>query len=460
MKFSWLMVVLTFSVLGCGTAAPQSGPNQLYFVAPSVLAGTQREMKTAGFWIGQHPSPDQVILNAEGIAEFNRHVQDDLNLTTDILNLPAEFSGPKLVEEWQKTLDEFKKKGFYMASGQKANEAFFAKINGQIIDTAVNLKITPQFGFVVHYADQRIFPTKEPLYAKRGDIDFDELQNSTLDVGTPVVVLSTSADDGWLYVESPLSSGWVEADNIATAPIEKLELLINDEHFVVVAEAKADIFLNRELTQYYDYARMGTRLVRNQVFYDKNLISVWLPSRDDSGKMTLVEAYMRLSDVRESYLPYTPRTILEQAFKLLNAPYGWGGMYGEQDCSAFLDEIFATVGIVLPRNSSAQRKTGQLLAEFPETATPQDKLSAFSKAIGGATLLGLKGHILLYLGMVHDRPYAIHAVWAYREPAGKEDRIRVINRVAVSDLSLGKDSQNGSLLKRLKEILIVTNKPQ
>ncbi len=39
---------------------------------------------------------------------------------------------------------------------------------------------------------------------------------------------------------------------------------------------------------------------------------------------------------------------------MLNQPYGWGDMYGEQDCSRFLQMVFATVGIMLPRDSKDQ----------------------------------------------------------------------------------------------------------
>ena len=188
---------------------------------------------------------------------------------------------------------------------------------------------------------------------------------------------------------------------------------------------------------------------------------MYLPRREEDGKMTWVTGYLRLSDVHQGYLPYTAANILRQAFELLNEPYGWGGMYGEQDCSAFLDEVYATVGIRLPRNSSAQRQAGKLLAEFHQDTPDSDKVHALMQAVPGKTLLGLKGHIMLYLGTVDSRPFAIHAVWAYREPVGKksDDRIRVINRVAVTALYLGEGSKKGSLLNRLTEIVGVDLQP-
>lgn len=444
--------VLFFLICASGCAVTE----QVYHAAPSELSTTRREMKTAGFWVGQHPSPDQVVMDQAQISEFNRRVREDLKLTKDILNLP-ELSGAELFREWEETIGQFQRAGYYGADGRKENGTFYDELHA-LMQVNMPLKITPAFGMVVHYADQRILPMEEPLYAKAGDVDFDELQNSTLDIGTPVAVLSSSSDDQWYYVESSLSAGWIRKEDVALTDIGQVQDNLRDPGFVIVTKAKADIFLNKNMTSYYDYARMGTRFRVGEGTYDNGTVSVWVPLRADDGSLIFQEGFIEQSDIHEGYLPYTARNILIQAFELLNAPYGWGGMYGEQDCSAFLDEIFATVGIVLPRNSSAQRQAGKILAEFRKETPDPEKMEVLRSVPGGTTLLGLKGHIMLYLGMINDRPYAIHAVWAYRESAGKnrDDRVRVINRVAVTDLHLGEGSQKGSLLKRLTEIGAVT----
>ncbi len=140
---------------------------------------------------------------------------------------------------------------------------------------------------------------------------------------------------------------------------------------------------------------------------------------------------------------------------MLHEPYGWGGMYGEQDCSAFLVEVFATVGIMLPRDSIDQAKAGQERFVFDAQSGLAQKQEALSGLSGGLFLLPMKGHILLYLGMEQGQPYAIHCVWAYRERKGERDIPRVINRVAVTGLSLGDKSSRGSFLKRLISIVAI-----
>ena len=83
------------------------------------------------------------------------------------------------------------------------------------------------------------------------------------------------------------------------------------------------------------------------------------------------------------------------------------------------------------------------------------KIRSLDQASGGITVLYLKGHIMLYLGKTGFLPYAIHATWAYRVPDGNQDLTYKINRVAVTDLNLGKGSSNGSLLERLKSVRMV-----
>ena len=82
--------------------------------------------------------------------------------------------------------------------------------------------------------------------------------------------------------------------------------------------------------------------------------------------------------VSRGYLPYTPRTVIFQAFKLLHSPYGWGDMYGEQDCSRFIQLVFSTVGIQFPRNSLQQAKVGRLIADFARESGPDKRMQALS----------------------------------------------------------------------------------
>lgn len=445
-----LLVLLAGILSGC---APRE---KLYYTAPSLLPETERQMKTAGFWISRHPFPDRLILTAGEIDALNDTITNDLELTKDITRLSHPFPRADLLECMEEDLSRYTGRKLFMRDGSRVTPSFYVRIKENIHGAGVPSEIPVRYGLVVHYAGQRVLPTEEPLYAEPMDIDFDELRNNSLDVGTTVAIMHESRDGKWLYVFDGMHRGWMEKETVALATLEELNGYVGSPGFVVVTAPKGDIYLNHALMEYYDYARMGTRFPLAGK-PGAGTVGIIVPVRRIDGTVSFEKAFMRASEVHEGYLPYTPRTIIQQAFAMLNEPYGWGGMYGEQDCSRFIDEIFATVGILLPRNSSKQARVGRLIAEYLEDVPGEVKgKTLYSAGVGGITILRLKGHILLFLGCVKGKPYAIHETWGYRERVWSGDRVRVINRVVVTDLCLGDGTKKGSYLDRLVTVRMLT----
>lgn len=440
---SVFLFLLFFNILGC------TPKEKLYYAAPTLLPGTERQMKTAGFWISLHPFPDKIILSRNEIQSLNSHIENELELTKDITKLPSPYFRDDLISLLDKDLDRYNQKVFYIKNSTRAGSGFYQKVKENINRGAIPTEIAVRYGLISHFANQRVLPTKMGLYATPMGIDFDRLQNSALDVGTPVAVLHKSLDGRWYYVIDELHHGWVEAEKVAICSLEDLKRFINSSPFVVVTKSKGDLFRNITLTEHFDYVRMGVTFPLSRKT-DDEVIQIVLPVRKKDGYVSFETGYISKDQIHEGYLPYTPRTIIEQAFRMLNEPYGWGGMYGEQDCSRFIQEIFATVGISLPRNSSKQAQVGVLISEYSEKSLEDIKLETIiGKATAGTTLLYLQGHIMLFLGAVDGYPYVIHETWGYRQKVWWGSIIRVIKRVAVTDLFLGKESKKGSYLQRV-----------
>jgi len=453
-RTSFLALLLTGVLIGGLAFAAEN--EKLYYVAPTRIPHVTREMKTAGFWIGRIPKPDKPLMNSQAIEAFNRHVQQKLKLTKDLTEIEDPYPGSELKEKLLAVFNELQGKNYFSEDGQLAPASYFEENTKAMALDQIPDSIKVRYGFIVHFADQRFLPTEKGLYAAAGDIDFDEVQNSDLDAGTPIVILHQSTDKRWLYVLAEASDGWVRAENVALSTQDDFEEFLASRSLVVVTDDKADIYLNEGLTEFYDHLRMGSRLpaVDDE---DADYFAAKLPMRKKKGELQMKTVYIRRSQASAGYLEFTPRQVLEEAFKLLNDPYGWGGMNGEQDCSRFLKEVFATVGINLPRDSKDQAKIGKALAQFDEATPLEAKTAALRNAPVGGSLLPMKGHIMLYLGMVDNRPYAIHAVWGYREGTPEGDQVRVINRVTVSDLDLGQGSKKGSLLQRLNAVVALRN---
>jgi len=411
-------------------------------------------MKSPGFWISRNAFPDKVVISPSGIQAFNDRIMTGLGLTRDIRGISDPYPGNDLIRDIEGQLTGLAGVKLYLKDGSLAGADFYGRIRMNADLAAIPPGIKLLYGFISEYADLRVLPVHDGLYAKAFDLDFDELQNSALDMTTPVAILHKSRDKKWFYVVSATASGWAEASNVVTCGRAELNDYFNRDDFAVVISPKADIYLDPRLTEYYDFVQMGTKLIVKAVDPGESA-RVIIPMRGGDGSAIFKICYMNKADLNMGYLVYTPRTVIQQAFKLLNAPYGWGGMYGEQDCSRFIQQVFGTVGLILPRNSSAQADSGIMLGEFNgfnNSDAEKNKLLA-EKASGGTVILYMKGHIILYLGMEGGRPYGIHSAWGYRDG----NTVRVINRVVVSDLDLGRGSKRGSLLSRIKAIRFIAN---
>lgn len=436
-----LMILLILS--GCMPCRKPLG-------GPSLVPGTDRSMLTAGYWISRHPSPDALILTPDQIADLNRHIEKDLKTVADITRVQMPDSGLELAAEMRRDILRLQARPRYLPGGHAASDAFYKNLADSMDVAAIPETLHPGYGIAVRFSDQRILPTLEPLYGEPSDTDFDSLQNNTIELGTPLLLLHRTKDLNWTYVRSPFSSGWVESGNIARCAANDAEDFAHPGRFVVILRSKADIYRNPALTISEEFVQMGTRLPLIET--GESAYRVLIPIRDSRGDIVRQQGYVLKNAAREGYLPYTARNTLQQAFEMLNAPYGWGGMYGEQDCSRFIQQVFATVGIRLPRNSADQAKAGKPVAEFGPMTSDDIKIRSLGLAAGGITTLYMKGHIMLYLGKAGSVPYAIHETWAYRVPGDDGDLIYKINRVAVTDLDLGTGSRGGSLLSRLQSV--------
>lgn len=431
-----------------------------YYGAPSLAPGTRPAMNTSGYWIGRHPDADMLVMTLQEIQAFNEAVKQNTKAVYDILQISPVRNGAGLRKSMTGMLDFIKAKNYVDAKGRPVRTDSLGAVEAAMAIDQIPSTVTVHWAYVVRPCDQRLLPSAEPLYKDSTDTAIDRLQNNALDAATPVAVLHTSSDGAWQYIISPDSDGWVEASHVALCPVEQMERYESWTDFVVATGAKVDLFADPVLRRHLTSVHMGVRLPLVQDL-DDDVFQVMVPSRSEGGFCTFEAAYVPKAQVHRGYLPYTPRNAISQAFRLLNAPYGWGGMYGEQDCSRFIQEVFAPFGIRLPRNSGQQAKAGRLVASFDSAASPDHRTAVLmTSAKGGITTLQFPGHIMLYLGDVDGVPYAIHDIYAYTEPAGEDERLVAINKVAVTSLGVGGGTKKGSLLARLANVRELSSMPQ
>lgn len=452
-------VLIMFLLSACAGPKPD-GERVFHYSAPVLLPGTSWVMNTPGFWIGIHPDPDRVIIPAENIAGFNEAIRSRTGMIQDMTAFPDTVKGSRVVNAVRGSLRFVSARKYFREDGSRTDEAFFREMETLMNLSAVPEEIPVRLGMVTGYTHQRILPTDQELYSSMKSTDIDRLQNSAYDIGTPLAVLHATVDGSWLYTITPLSEGWIKAADIAYCTREQIVHYLSAEPFVVTTEAKVDLFLDQDLRGHHSFVRMGCRFPSRDSGVP-GVIEVLLPFRDEGGVCVFRGGFITASQVSRGYLPYTPRTIILQAFKLLHSPYGWGDMHGEQDCSRFIQVVFSTVGIQFPRNSLQQAKVGRLIAGFTRQTGPEERLGFLSDpTLGGTSILHMNGHIMLFLGSVGGVPYAIHDMRGYSEPVGKEERFRLVNRVVVSNLYIGQGTTSGAYLQRLLTVRAVEDGAQ
>ncbi|HOS96855.1 MAG TPA: SH3 domain-containing protein [Deltaproteobacteria bacterium] len=423
-----------------------------YRNVPALTPGTRAEMNTPGFWIGRHASPDTPVMTGAQIESFNAAVRQTTRAVYDLTGFSATRSGTNLRSSLKRMLESIASRNYVTRDGQPVGRETLGTVEHLMALDAIPETVSVHWAYVVMPCDQRLLPVEEPYYKSTTDIAIDRLQNNALDLATPLVVLHASTDGKWLYAICPYSEGWVKAESVALCPREEMQRYEAWDDFVVATAGKADLYDDPFRTRHHTSVHMGVRLPLLQEA-DRDTVQVLIPVRTDGGWCVFDAAYASAAQVHRGYLPCTPRTAITQAFRLLNTPYGWGGMYGEQDCSRFVQEIFACMGILMPRNSGSQAKVGRLAASFGRDDPAERRREALVSATGGLTTLQFPGHIMLYLGEIDGEPYAIHDLYAYTEPVRDGDDVLVpVSRVAVTSLAIGEGTQKGSLLMRLVNV--------
>src|SRR5690606_17919931 len=151
----------------------------------------------------------------------------------------------------------------------------------------------------------------------------------------------------------------------------------------------------------------------------------------------------------------TRRQLFEQAFSLLEQPYGWGGREGKRDCSRYLLDLFALFDVRLARNSGVQAELGTRSVDLSLLDEHAKRTAIREAAKQGVVLLYMPGHIMLYLGQDGAHDYGISALSEYLEPCpGGLDTVYKLDKVAVTTLELGRDTERTAFIERISRMAI------
>lgn len=432
--------IMAATILLCLTGASFASEN---------ICGTTKEMMNAEFWVkGTKTAHETILAPAEVQALTAKIKEAPGTFCTDILDYPDFLSREEFARKIKSYAARPDNKRYVGAA--EADGEFWRRVESNANPGAADETTLVRFGAVVNNCLVKTLPCEEPLYSEADDVLFDMNVESAVKIWEPLAVLYESADGEYYFVESPYCAGWIKKENVALADRKTLkELAARDFYMVTGSRVTSDVRTSAPDAGRREFF-MGTRLPAADEEESIGGVSaifghgVLVPERGADGSLHVVTDLLpRGADLSRGCLPYTQANVLKQAFKMLGERYGWGGMYGSRDCSAFTRDIYLTFGIELPRNSLPQAKA-------PAGNIDVSKLTAAEKAklLAGApagTLVQMPGHIMLYLGTIRGRPYIIHSAYALG-PSGKKgaEGVKTLNCVAVTDMEMTR--RNGTTI--------------
>ncbi|MFC4765380.1 C40 family peptidase [Dyella koreensis] len=414
-------------------------------VPPSGVIGVTQQQLDPEFWVRQASQPDTVVLSADAMAAQNARLLKIDPTMHDLHALPATL-GRAQVLEWINGISKRPKGALFDVDGKPVPVATLDALGANLALNRVPERQATRYGMVVRRADLRAFPTALRVFSSKGDTDIDRFQESAEFPGTPVVIAHTSNDGQWLFVVSPRYAAWMAREDVAEGTAAQVFGYADKAPYRVITGATERTVFTREQPGVSQLQLdMGVRLplatglapdqpVNGQSGYTSYPIE--LPLRADDGRLSFMPALLQHNtDTAPDYLPLTRANIIRQAFKFLGERYGWGHAYDARDCSGFTSDVYRSMGVQMPRNTSGQGVSPALDHTLFTAADDHAKRESAIDVLEVGDLIYIPGHVMMMIGRIDGEPYVIHDTTgiSYRESGGGMRRVK-LNAVSVTPL--------------------------
>lgn len=426
-------------------------PNSVGWHVGPGADGTPPEARKLETWlrVWSPRERDRVLLTPQEIATLNERNMDTIGAWHDQLMEPQ--PGPSSVEG--ELLERLNEMGERVARGEYVEDqpGAFADVKR----TMASSYPIDEIRAVHRVTDLRCIPMPSGLF--RGKIDplFDRNQCSRLHPGEIVRVLRRTPDDRWAYVRAGHGVGWLDpsaltpamtADSIRDLRDRYRRLTVLDD-WVPAWRADGELTMLRFGTGFPIVAEQSSDT-------GPGTWQILVPTETGWQDAFVAQG----NAVHEGYLPLTKKNFIALLFARLGDPYGWGGTGSGRDCSGLLLDTAASFDLRLGRNSSIQGGSGWTRVDV-SGRSDADKLAAIEAASqDGIVFLYMPGHIMVYLGLLDGRPYAISAISEYLMPCGPGEsagrRTVRLDRVEVTDLERGRGTERTAFIQRIAALSV------
>ena len=409
------------ALTGCSAGGAKKNENQ-------GLVNVQDEMYGASYWSERYKKSQDVLMTKEDIIKFNAQTIAAQAGVEDISYYKTSLNGTKLaslINEY-----ELPQYNLYSAAGEllyeykepvldedgnpveSDEESFASRALANRGSNDIRTINNVSYGLAIGSSSIRRLPAEDMAFASPANQNEDVLRAATLSIGEPVIILYTSADSLWYFVQTRTCRGWVLCDNIVQA--EKSEWLnfIHAEKFLVVTD-RALALTPQDASAETVILPMGTMLplaekngaLINGQSGDGNYI-VNLPIANENGGLSFRQALIPMTaDVSVGYMDFTSENIVRQALKLAGQKLNPAGLNGGWDADTYIASIYSCFGITLPC-SAEQLRTVPAKDVDLTISSVKDSQKALDSAVPGSLLFTDKG-AAVYLGKENNRHYAL-----------------------------------------------------
>ncbi|WJJ02438.1 SH3 domain-containing protein [Helicobacter pylori] len=308
---------------------------------------------------------------------------------------------------------------------------------------------------VTRDSDVRAVPTNKPFYLSPKGYPFDRYQNSLIFQGTPVLITHFNTDKTYAHIQSSFVYGWIKVSDLAYMHDKDIELLTHLKDYVMPIKDKIPLYT--DYGDFYTNARVGELFAlipqsqKTPQKPQKKELKAYGFLRDAKGYAILQSVILEEKDFFVFPKAFNSENMAYFIDTMLGQKYGWGGLLGNRDCSAFTRDSFANFGILLPRNSYAQSRYANNYVDLSSMKAKEKEDYILKNATPFGTLIYLKGHIMLYLGTHNHQAIVAHSIWSVQTQKHFKTLSHKIGGVVITSLWLAEE-HNGAFSK--KKLLI------
>ncbi|MCR5834474.1 MAG: SH3 domain-containing protein [Selenomonadaceae bacterium] len=411
------------------------------FFAPTLSVPTayaalavQDNRATADYWVNKNSSGENVTVATSDLNMLNLQIrQKSTNRIIELDKYPE-----KVYPQWIKdkittaiTVGNFQKEEVpkLFKNGAALTEYSYAQAKKNCGLENVPEVCEVRYALTIDRTNIRLLPEEIGWFETQDDTHYDYLQGSAIDPGEPVAVLVDSIDKKFVFIESRTYSGWVKSSALAFTDKSTWMKYVKPKNYLTVTASRKTVPEGKAF-----YQMGGKILLRAADVQKDGTWAIYVPSVDANG--TIIEQGLNIAKdngVVKTALPYTENNLIRQAFRFLGEDYGWCGVEKNVDASSFVQDVYRSVGIELPRDAERQEKVMARSISL-EGMTREQKLNILKQSKAGS-LLFADGHVMIYLG-TDDKgePYVIHAISSYFTFENDKTVKHYVRKVLVSDL--------------------------